>query len=98
MFHCFDTSGTKCVEFVNEKTIQRAIGYAKGAKWYEMKTITDPEIDIEELPVFRSVKVELIVHNKTVLLRNDKLIIPKALGDHAIKLGNQGVVKTKSYI
>ena len=61
----------------------------------------DLHIDIEELMTFRSVKDELTVHYDTVLLRNDKIVMPKSLRAHAIKLGHeghQGVVRTKSYI
>lgn len=56
---------------------------------------------MEELAVLRSVKDELTVHNDMVLLRNDKLVIPKTLRNRAIKLGHeghQGIVKNKSYI
>jgi hypothetical protein len=89
------------IESIKDKTIQKAIEYEMNVKWHEMKTVTDFKIEMEELAVLRSVKDELTVHKDTVLLRNDKLVIPKTFRNRAIKLGHeghQGIVKTKSYI
>ncbi|XP_060569033.1 uncharacterized protein K02A2.6-like [Ruditapes philippinarum] len=89
------------MESLKDKTMQKAVEFTKNGKWYELKTLNDPEIDKEELSSFRSIKDELTVYNETLLMKNDKLVIPKSLREKAIKLGHeghQGIVKTKSYI
>lgn len=89
------------MESLKDKTMQKAVEYSKTGKWYELKTLNDPEIDKEELLSLRSIKDELTVYNETLLMKNDKLVIPKSLREKAIKLGHeghQGIVKIKSYI
>jgi len=86
---------------VQDKTIQKAIELTKNGKWYELKDMSDPDLDMEELLSYKSVKDELTVHSETVLLRNDNIVMPKSLRAQAIKLGHeghQGIVRTKSYI
>ena len=86
---------------LKDKTMQKAIEYARTGKWHEIKTVKDPDIDIEELLSYRNVRDELTVHCDTVLLRNDKIVMPKLLRPKAIKLaheGHQGITRTKSYI
>ena len=86
---------------VKDKTIQMAIQLTKSGRWHELKNLTDREIDLEELLSFRSVKDELTVYCETVLLRNDKIVMPKSLRSKAIKLGHeghQGMTRTKSYV
>ncbi|XP_052780716.1 uncharacterized protein K02A2.6-like [Mya arenaria] len=86
---------------ISDSTIRKAIELTENGKWYEIKTLSDLKINKEELSALRSVKDELSVHCGTVLLRNDKIVMPKSLRAQAIKLGHeghQGVVRTKSYI
>ncbi|XP_052806251.1 uncharacterized protein K02A2.6-like [Mya arenaria] len=86
---------------ISDSTIRKAIDLTENGKWYEIKTLSDLKINKEELSALRSVKDELSVHCGTVLLRNDKIVMPKSLRAQAIKLGHeghQGVVRTKSYI
>lgn len=89
------------MESSKDKTIQKAIELTQNGKWFEVKNLNNPDIDKEELQALKSVKDELTVYSGTVLLRNDKIVMPKSLRAQAIKLGHeghQGIVKTKSYI
>lgn len=83
-----------------DRTIQKAIEYARNGRWYEMKKL-DHTIDMEELQTYRSIQDELAVHCDTVLLRGKRIILPKALRDQAIKIaheGHQGLAKTKAFL
>ena len=67
-----------------------------------MKTLeVNEDIDLEDLLSLRNIKDELTVHCDTVLLRNNKIVMPKSLRSKAIKLGHeghQGLSRTKSFI
>ncbi|XP_056022137.1 uncharacterized protein K02A2.6-like [Ostrea edulis] len=83
-----------------DRTMQKAMEYARIGRWYEMKKL-DHTIDMEELQVYRSIQDELAVHCDTVLLRGKRIILPKALRDQAIKIaheGHQGLAKTKAFL
>jgi hypothetical protein len=49
------------MESLKDKTMQKAVEFTKNGKWYELKTLNDPEIDKEELSSFRSIKDELTI-------------------------------------
>ena len=71
---------------ISDQTIQKAFEYTKTGKWYELKTLkVNEDIDLEDLLSLRNVKDELTVHCDTVLLRNNKIVMPKSLRSKAIK-------------
>ena len=85
----------------NDKTIQKAIEFTRTGQWFRIKEVKDPEIDIEELQAYRSVRDELSVHTDNILLRDHRIVMPSALRDRAIQIaheGHQGVTKTKAFI
>lgn len=41
---------------MDDKTLQKAIEYTRTGKWYEIKTLLDHEIDIEELQPYRGIQ------------------------------------------
>ena len=76
---------------ISDQTIQKAIEYTKTGKWYELKTLeVNEDTDLEDLLSLRYIKDELTVHCDTVLLRNNKIVMPKLLRSKAIKLGHEG--------
>jgi transposase InsO family protein len=84
-----------------DPTIQKAIEYARNGRWYEMETLSDPTVDIEELQAYRSMLDELAIHCDTVLLREKRIILSKTLRERAIKIaheGQQGLAKTKAFL
>ena len=86
---------------LNDKTLMKAIQFAKNGRWHEVKSINDREISAERLTALKSIKDELTVHNDTVLLREDKIVLPISLYAKAIKIGHeghQGITRTKSLL
>ena len=83
------------------KPYQKAIEFTRTGQWFRIKEVKDPEIDIEELQAYRSVRDELSVHTDNILLRDHIIVMPSALRDRAIQIaheGHQGVTKTKAFI
>lgn len=84
-----------------DKTLMKAIEFTRNGRWFDMKTIKDEEISVEDLTQMKNIKDELTVHSDNVLLRNDKIVQPKSLYQKAINIsheGHQGVTKTKSFM
>ncbi|XP_052809099.1 uncharacterized protein K02A2.6-like [Mya arenaria] len=84
-----------------DKTMMKAIEYTKYGKWHNIKTIENPEISLEELTSLRSVKDELTVHGKTILLRDRRIVLPASLRQRAIHIaheGHQGTTRTKAFL
>ena len=81
--------------------MQKAISFVRSGSWYEMKSLNDENIDMEELTSLRSVKDELTVHSDNILLRDKRIVLPKTLCDRAVQIaheGHQGITKTKSFL
>ena len=90
----------KC-ESLNDKTIQQAIEYTRNGKWFELKKLQDSEIDILELQSYRSIQDELVIHNENILMRGNRIVMPRTLRDRAVRIaheGHQGISKTKAFI
>ena len=87
-------------ETCKDSTLQKAISYVRSGPWYEMKTLNDDIIDIEELTSLRSIRDELTIHSDNILLRDQRIVLPKSLRDRAVQIaheGHQGITKTKSF-
>ena len=88
-------------ETCKDSTLQKAISYVRSGSWYEMKTLNDDSIDIEELTSLRSIRDELTIHSDNILLRDQRIVLPKSLRDRAVQIaheGHQGITKTKSFL
>lgn len=85
-----------------DKTIQRAIEFTRNGQWHKINQIqADEDIDILELSTLRSIRDELTVHTDNILLRGNRIVIPRNLRNRAIRIaheGHQGITKTKSFI
>jgi hypothetical protein len=83
-----------------DKTLVKAVEYVQTGRWFELKNITDHEIDIQELQALRAVKDELVTCDG-VLMRDSRIVLPMRLRDRAIKIaheGHQGISRTKAFI
>ncbi|XP_062571293.1 uncharacterized protein K02A2.6-like [Saccostrea cucullata] len=86
---------------LNDITLQKAIEFTRNGDWYKMKTLKQDEADFEELTAISSVRDELTVHSDNILLRDTRIILPKALRDRAIDIaheGHQGMARTKDFL
>jgi len=86
---------------MTDRTLQRAIEWTRNGKWYELKKVQNPDIDTQELQVYRSIQDELVVHDENILLRDKRIVMPTSLRDRAVSLaheGHQGLPKTKAFI
>ncbi|VDI49213.1 Hypothetical predicted protein [Mytilus galloprovincialis] len=86
---------------LTDRTLQKAIELTRNGKWYELKKLDDPNLDIQELQVYRSIQDELVVHDENILLRDNRIVMPMSLRDRAVSLaheGHQGLTKTKAFI
>ena len=86
---------------ITDKTLQKAIELTRSGKWYKLKEMQDPDIDIQELQVYRSIQDELVVHDENILLRDNRIVMPTSLRGRAVGLaheGHQGLTKTKAFI
>ena len=84
-------------ETCKDSTLQKAISYVRSGSWYEMKTLNDDSICIEELTSLRSIRDELTIHSDNILLRDQRIVLPKSLRDRAVQIaheGHQGITKT----
>ncbi|KAK3088256.1 hypothetical protein FSP39_016655 [Pinctada imbricata] len=86
---------------MNSPTLQTAISYVRNGRWFEIRDISDSNVDIEELTALRSIRDELTVFADNVLLRGHRIVLPQSLRDAAISIaheGHQGVGKTKAFL
>ncbi|CAC5416418.1 unnamed protein product [Mytilus coruscus] len=93
-------SEVKCATMA-DKTLQKAIELSRNGKWFEIKKMQDPNLDIQELQQYRSIQDELVVHEDNILLRDNRIVMPTSLRDRAVNLaheGHQGLTKTKAFI
>ncbi|CAC5425643.1 unnamed protein product [Mytilus coruscus] len=93
-------SEVKCATMA-DKTLQKAIELSRNGKWFEIKKMQDPNLDIQELQQYRSIQDELVVHEDNILLRDNRIVMPTSLRDRAVSLaheGHQGLTKTKAFI
>ena len=84
-----------------DPTLMKAIDLVCTGRWFEIAKITDPAINMDELRQYHNSKNELTCHVNNILLRNDKIVIPKSLRDLAVSLaheGHQGMARTKAMI
>ena len=84
-----------------DKTLQKIISFVQTSRWYEMKHLDDPDIDIQEMQMFYNIKDELTYYSDNVLLRNNLIVIPSALHSQVIDIaheGHQGMNRTKAFI
>ncbi|VDI62350.1 Hypothetical predicted protein [Mytilus galloprovincialis] len=84
-----------------DKTIQKAIEFVRTGQWFKIKNITDLEIDIEELQALRSISGELVTYGDTILLRDNRIVLPSELRVRAVNIaheGHQGITKTKAFL
>ncbi|CAG2255661.1 unnamed protein product [Mytilus edulis] len=84
-----------------DKTIQKAIEFVRTGQWFKIKNITDLEIDIEELQALRSISGELVTYGDTILLRDNRSVLPSELRVRAVNIaheGHQGITKTKAFL
>ena len=93
-----------CEATRKDPTLQKLIDLIRNNTWY---ILDNPEIlpkdcDVTELQRFRKLRDELAVTTATdVVLRGDRIIVPKELRQHIINLaheGHQGLIKTKKLI
>ena len=87
----------------HDPTLQDMIQMTRDDCWYEIgKYDGQSGVKYDELLVYRSVKEEITVNESgDMAIRNDKLVIPRNLGQQVLSLayeGQQGVRKTKSYL
>ena len=89
----------------NDLTLQQAAHMIQQNLWHMLDTenFAHPtDVDLRELKLLRKVKDELTVsHDKNLILRGTRIVVPKTLRADAIRLshvGHQGIVKTKSLI
>ena len=76
-------------ETCKDSTLQKAISYVRSGSWYEMKTLNDDSIDIEELTSLRSIRDELTIHSDNILLRDQRIVLPKSLRDRAVQIAHE---------
>lgn len=85
-----------------DKTIQRAIEFTRKGQWHKINQIqADEDIDRLELSTLRSLRDELTVQTDNILLRGNRIVIPRNLRNRAISIaheGHQGITKTKSFV
>ena len=84
-----------------DKTLQKVISFVQTSRWYEMKYLNDPDIDMQELQMFYNIKDELTCYSNNILLRNNLIVIPCALHSQVIGIaheGHQGINRTKAFI
>ena len=60
-------------------TLQRAIFYTRCGKWYKLHTDNIEDVDLYDLTAMKFVRDELTVHSDNILLRNDRIVLPKTL-------------------
>ena len=85
----------------NDKTILKAKEFVRTGRWFELETVWDPNIPIDELRELRSVCEEFTCHSDNLLMRDDRIVLPTKLRTKAVSLahkGHQGIIKTKSFI
>lgn len=84
-----------------DKTLQKVISFVQTSRWYEMKYLNDPDIDMQELQMFYNIKDELTCFSDNTLLSNNLIVIPSALHSQVIDIvqeGYQGINRTKAFI
>ena len=86
-------------------TLQKVLELLKSNQWYtinHLQQAANPAIDIDALKSFAAVHGELTVSDDgSVILRDNRLVIPAALQGKAIApahQGHQGIVKTKKLL
>lgn len=85
----------------NDATMQTAINMTRNGEWFKIKSLTSNDIDIEELKALKSIRDELTVHSDNILLKDDKIVLPRELRKQAVDIaheGHQGMSRTKSYL
>lgn len=84
-----------------DKTLLKSMEFVQTGRWYEIDSIQDPYIDINELKELRSVCEELACHPDNVLLRGNRIVLPTELRHKAVSLaheGHQGMSRSKTLI
>ena len=83
---------------LSDKTLQEVAEFVKNGKWYKIQN----EQDKEELLPYNKVKEELTVSpNSDLILRGQRLIIPKLLQQRAVDIaheGHFGISRTKALL
>ena len=78
-------------ETCKDSTLQKAISYVRSGSWYEMKTLNDDSIGIEELTSLHSIRDELTIHSDNILLRDQRIVLPKSLRAEQSKSHMKGI-------
>lgn len=84
-----------------DATLQKVISFVKTSQWYDMKNLTNPDINMQELQMFYNIKDELSCYSDNILLRSNLIVIPSALHNQVIEIaheGHQGMSRTKAFI
>ena len=85
-------------------TLQCVVYLTQKHAWNDLENLPESlkDADRAELKMFKRVKDELTVNDQSnVILRNSRIVIPKALRERAISIaheGHQGLVKTKQLL
>ena len=86
--------------YKSDKTLQAVMQACCTGKWYYFDHNSD--INLNDFKIFHKVRDKLTVDStNTVLLKNNKLVIPAQLRQQSVILahqGHQGIVKTKSLL
>ena len=75
--------------------------YTRCRKWYKLHTDNIEDVDLNDLTAMKSIRDELTVHSDNILLRNNRIVLPKTLSQRAVNIalkGHQGVAKTKAFL
>ena len=83
-------------ETKNDAHLSKVIDAVQTGEWYKILSEDDPEYKS-----LWSVRDELCVSANGILLRDNRIVIPKAMREQVVKLahlGHQGVVKTKALL
>ena len=87
-----------------DKTLQCVFWPIRNQRWHKIDDLPTEHQDADkaELKLFRKVKDELTVSDKSdIVLKNSRIVVPMALREKAISLaheGHQGIVKTKQLL
>ena len=76
---------------MTDKTIQMVSQFTRTGRWYLMKNLVpDSEISLEELTAIRSIRDELTVHSDNILLRDQRIVLPRSLRSRAVQVAHEG--------
>ena len=84
-----------------DKTMGKALECVRTGRWYEINKTDQSDIDIDELKELSNVRDELTCSSDGILLRGDRIVLPRDLRDKAVFIaheGHQGMNRTKSFL